>query len=214
MQDQGFGIVSQVFSEGQVFEMLDKVPDLKETGGTRSLLDHQWCLELTADPNLIEIVENLIGSPARPRRAILFDKSENSNWTLGWHQDTKIAVKERVDGIEGYGNFSVKEGVTHLQPPTEILRSSVAIRIHLDRCDESNGALKVIPNSHLKGVRHQIEPSEDANQVTLEVDAGDIIWMRPLVFHSSGKSTNPSHRRVIHIEYCSLHLPEPLDWRW
>lgn len=40
----------------------------------------------------------------------------------------------------------------------------------------------------------------------------DALLMRPLVLHSSGRSRENSHRRVLHIEYAGFPLPEPLQW--
>jgi hypothetical protein len=38
------------------------------------------------------IAASIIGAAARPVRAILFDKTPATNWSLGWHQDRTIAV--------------------------------------------------------------------------------------------------------------------------
>jgi hypothetical protein len=209
--DIGFGILPSLFSEDEIEELIQVLPPINSSAGTRSLLDQNWCRKLAQDQRLLSVIESLIGSPATARRGILFDKSREANWTLGWHQDTKIAVKERVDGLDGYSNWSVKEGITRVQPPRKILENSVAIRIHLDQCDATNSALRVIPSSHLPGFL-QNENNEPECALTLEVDSGDIIWMRPLVFHASGKASAPNHRRVIHLECCSMSLPPPLEW--
>ncbi len=36
--------------------------------------------------------------------------------------------------------------------------------------------------------------------------------MKPLLLHSSGKTTNQNRRRVIHIEFSNMLLPENLNW--
>src|SRR5438046_2193900 len=36
--------------------------------------------------------------------------------------------------------------------------------------------------------------------------------MRPLLLHSSGRSSSQGHRRVIHIEYAGFDLPNGLHW--
>ena len=51
----------------------------------------------------------------------------------------------------------MKEGIPHVQPPTAILEQMLTVRIHLDRTDESNGALKVIPGSHRQGKLSNLE---------------------------------------------------------
>jgi hypothetical protein len=39
-----------------------------------------------------------------------------------------------------------------------------------------------------------------------------LLIMRPLVVHASSPATNPSHRRVIHIEFGPAALPGGLQW--
>ncbi|WP_371414614.1 hypothetical protein [Flavobacterium sp. 140616W15] len=36
--------------------------------------------------------------------------------------------------------------------------------------------------------------------------------MKPLLFHASNKTTNNERRRVIHIEFSNIELPNGLDW--
>ena len=127
---------------------------------------------------------------------------------LGFHQDRKIAVKQRID-TEGYSAWSEKDGITHCQPPVEVLERCLAVRIHLDDCCPDNGPLRVVPASHLNG----LNPLEsDSTQITLTAKIGDVILMKPLVYHASSKSNSPSHRRVIHIEFSSAKLANGLEW--
>lgn len=56
------------------------------------------------------IAASVLGEQARPVRAILFDKTAERNWSLGWHQDRTIVVKERMD-TDGYGPWTVKSGL-------------------------------------------------------------------------------------------------------
>ncbi len=48
--------------------------------------------------------------------------------------------------------------------------------------------------------------------ITCNAVSGDILLMRPLVFHSSRKSLVPSHRRIIHVEFSATELPEQMQW--
>lgn len=205
----GLALVSGAFSTAQVQELLELLPELSGSAGTRNLLDFDWCRSLAQGPEIKEILANLIGVPVIATRAILFDKSPRTNWVLGWHQDTKIAVKSRIE-TPGYSAWSEKEGVIHCKPPQRILEASVAIRLHLDPCHAENGPLRVIPGSHLKGLQSQ--PPSDEQAVTCQADAGDVLAMRPLLWHASSKSESPNHRRVIHIEYCSAQLDGTLEW--
>lgn len=91
----------------------------------------------------------------------------------------------------------------------------VTLRVHLDACDELNGALKVIPGSHRRLDVDEASLSEHARRegvVVCVVERGDAVLMRPLIAHSSDKCETPAHRRVIHIEYAAAPLPPPLNW--
>ena len=96
------------------------------------------------------LAREILGDDARPIRGILFDKRPEANWPVAWHQDTTIAVRERRDA-PGYGPWSVKAGVPHVQPPASVLERMVTVRLHLDDCPAENGALRVIPRSHERG---------------------------------------------------------------
>ena len=66
------------------------------------------------------------------------------------HQDLSIPVAERVDCLECH-EWSQKKGELFVQPPTSVLEEMVAVRLHLEDCDERNGALRVVPGSHRFG---------------------------------------------------------------
>ena len=207
----GFDRINGFFSESDLKDIIIHLPSLNRAAGTRNLLDLNWYQALAQDERLLSIVRALLGSRARAHRGILFDKSEDANWTLGLHQDTKIAVKQRID-TAGFSGWSVKEGVVHCQPPVEYLEESLAIRIHLDPSTPTNGPLMILPGSHLDGIG-SMEP--DGVPKMCLAEPGDLILMKPLVWHGSGKSTEPGmHRRVIHLEYCGLELPGRLEWAY
>lgn len=157
-------------------------------------------------------------SKTRPIKAILFDKTEGVNWSLRWHQDNVISVKERpanADEFTGFEAWSEKVGIPHVRPPTEVLENILAARIHIDHCPSDNGALQVIPGSHARG---RLSDEEIRNWkktgkiVVCPARRGDVIFMRPLLLHSSSKSQQPLHRRVLHIEYTATALPFGLEW--
>lgn len=204
----GYALVPNVFSPGEIGELLKQIPDLGSAAGTRGLLEFAWCRELARDPRIAALVGAALSDRAIAVRAILFDKSPSMNWTLGWHQDTKIALRSKAD-VPGFGAWSEKEGIVHCLPPVSVLESCLAVRIHLDPCGADNGPLQVLPGTHLAGL--QTSPPTLAPVVCM-AQPGDVILMRPLLWHSSSKSDRPDHRRVIHIEYSSAKLPNPLEW--
>ena len=149
-----------------------------------------------------------------PVRTIFFDKTPATNWKVPWHQDLTICVKERHN-LPGFTAWSIKEGVTHVQPPTEILERMFTIRLHLDHCGPENGPLRVLPGSHKHGrlTPQQISRFQSETEpVTCIVPQAGALLMKPLLLHSSSAATEPSHRRVLHIELASGTLPKPLAW--
>ena len=143
-------------------------------------------------------------------RSIFFTKSKLNNWSVLWHQDLTICVKEKIE-TAGFGPWSIKEGIHHVQASPEILRKMITIRILIDDCYEDNGPLKVIPESHLKGIMDRESISkvfEDHKSHSCKGKAGSILLMKPLILHSSESSKNIlSNRRVLHLEF----LTEKLD---
>ena len=78
-----------------------------------------------------------LGPAARPVRAVLFDKTPAANWALGWHQDRTVAVQARHDR-PGWGPWSVKAGIIHVEPPFAVIERMVTLRLHLDPVPADN----------------------------------------------------------------------------
>jgi ectoine hydroxylase-related dioxygenase (phytanoyl-CoA dioxygenase family) len=187
----------------------------KPRGGLRNVLQISPAAATFANADeVIGVVSNLLNAPAFPVRAILFDKTEGANWGVPWHQDLAIAVAEQIE-TPGFKPWSVKAGVVHVNPPVSVLAGMVTIRLHLDDCDADNGALRVLPGSHLQGeLDAEAIAAWSANQlpVTCEIAKGGALLMRPLLLHASTAAKNPSHRRVLHVEYAAVDLPNGLKW--
>jgi ectoine hydroxylase-related dioxygenase (phytanoyl-CoA dioxygenase family) len=186
----------------------------RRPAGARNLLrDCPAVAALASREQIARLAANRLHRGVFPVRALFFDKTETANWSMPWHQDTVIAVAEKIE-TPGFGPWSSKAGVVHVQPPREILEDMAAIRLHLDDCDAGNGALKISPGSHLHGILSDAEIDRwKQNGVTVcEVPKGGALLMRPLVLHASSAATQPRHRRVIHIEYASGNLPNGLRW--
>ncbi len=170
--------------------------------------------ELARSGPLLAIASDALGRDAFPVRGLFFDKTGTANWSVPWHQDLTIAVKER-HAVEGFEAWTRKAGIDHVRPPAEILGRMVTIRVHLDDCPATNGPLRVIPGSHRAGrlgaieTRNWLERSETRECL---VDRGGVVVMRPLILHASSPSEVPGHRRVVHIEYAAESLPGGLSW--
>jgi hypothetical protein len=91
-----------------------------------------------------EIPALALGPECLPVRATLFDKSADKNWSLGWHQDRTIAVKQRID-VNGFGPWSIKSGMVHVEPRFDSLARMVTLRVHLDTVPVTNALLLIAP---------------------------------------------------------------------
>src|SRR5207244_13003292 len=110
-----------------------------------------------------EIAAGALGGQVHPVRVTLFSKSENSNWSVVWHQDTALPLRQRFEG-EGWGPWSVKAGIAYAHAPTSALEHVVALRVHLDESSLSNGPLRVLPGTHALGVLSDDQVSEIARR--------------------------------------------------
>ncbi len=171
--------------------------------------------ELLQCPALIAIVQAVLGTNAFLVRSTLFDKTDGANWGVFWHQDLAIAVSERHE-LPGYHAWTKKAGVVCVQPPTEILSGILTVRLSLDACHADNGALRVLPGSHVNRWN-----SADIDQMTsvreevvCSTKAGGAVLMSPLTLHASSPMNVPGHRRVIHLEFAAQELPHPLQWNY
>jgi hypothetical protein len=213
LAEEGFAIVSGVLDKAECQKLI-KLFDAVNGPGRRGILGLPQIARLASSRSLLDLVQPHLPGKPRPVRGIYFDKSLETNWLVAWHQDVTLAVRNQFD-VPGFGPWSVKEGVPHVRPPVHLLEQMLTVRLHLDDCDEANGALRVIPGSHRSGQLSADAIERLRNEKTPTVcraAAGDGLLMRPLVLHSSGRSKNANHRRVVHIEYASFLLPGGLEW--
>lgn len=215
---EGFDVLGQALTSSDVAALREVVAWFS-AAVARNLLSNPTVLRLARSDALRSIYEPILGPESFPVRGLLFDKRPDSNWGVGWHQDTVIAVARRTSRSPlGFTAWSVKGGVPHVRPPAEVLERMLTLRIALDDADEENGALKVISGTHRRG---QLEPDAvealvaSSRSIVCSCKAGDVVAMRPLLLHASTKSIENRRRRVIHLEYASEPLPPPLSWpRW
>jgi ectoine hydroxylase-related dioxygenase (phytanoyl-CoA dioxygenase family) len=155
-----------------------------------------------------------IGNILRPVRAILFNKSPEANWSLAWHQDRTICVKEKRE-VPGFGPWTVKSGMIHVAPPFDLLNRMVTLRAHLDDVSATNGPLMIAPGSHTYGriavndVDHVVDRCGTAACVA---EAGDIWLYATPILHASEAACRPTSRRVLQVDFAAEELPGALEW--
>jgi ectoine hydroxylase-related dioxygenase (phytanoyl-CoA dioxygenase family) len=219
----GFSIIDNIFTTEEINSILQAISQVDTTKPTfRKTSDlfaiRQFLKEVPATFPLIfndrlkSIISQLFGDDYFITKSIYFDKPEQSNWFVAYHQDLTISVDKKLD-IKGFGPWTVKQNQFAVQPPLHILESNFTIRIHLDDTDECNGALKVIPGSHLKGLyRPDTIDWTIETETICKVRKGGIMIMKPLLLHASNRTTNNNKRRVIHIEFSNCSLGDTLLW--
>ncbi|WP_083989159.1 phytanoyl-CoA dioxygenase family protein [Paraurantiacibacter namhicola] len=150
----------------------------------------------------------------RPVRAVLFDKSANTNWALGWHQDRTINVEEQRP-VEGFGPWSRKAGVLHVEPPFEIIERMLTLRIHFDDTPKANAPLVVACGSHRLGKiasGHANVVAEACPAIECVASRGDVWLYATSILHSSKRASRPDRRRVLQVDFSADKLPGGLKW--
>lgn len=154
-EDNGFVVVPGVVDGGQCGLLTERVPSVcNGDAGSRTLLDHAWCVELAGELGRHTDLCTLLPADAVAVQCTLFDKSPTKSWLVALHQDLGIPVKRRVE---------------------------VAVRIHLDDCPEESGALRVVPRSHSEGrlTRERAEElRKESGETAVPVARGGTLVMR------------------------------------
>ncbi|MCH5717393.1 phytanoyl-CoA dioxygenase family protein [Niabella hibiscisoli] len=221
--EHGFSVIESVYTNEEVdavLQIIGKADTSKDTFRQSNdlfairqfLKELPDVLPVLLNGRLKALISNLLGTHYFIVKSIYFDKPESSNWFVAYHQDLTISVDRKTD-IPGFGPWTVKQNQFAVQPPLSILENNFTLRIHLDNTTEENGALKVVPGSHLKGVyRPETIDWTTEREVSCAVPEGGVMIMKPLLLHSSGRTTNNNKRRVVHIEFSATELPQTLQW--
>lgn len=226
IDNEGFSIINNVYTENEVEKLISLIknstenktdnPTFRKSQDLFAIRQFHKEIPETLDfifnQNLKSIIEDIFGKGYFITKSIYFDKPEKSNWFVAYHQDLTISVNKKIE-VENFENWTVKQNQFAVQPPKEVLENNFTIRIHIDKTTKDNGALKVINNSHSKGIlRIENLDFNKEKETICEVDKGGIMIMKPLLFHASNKTTNNERRRVIHIEFSQQQLPNGLEW--
>jgi len=169
---------------------------------------------LASDGIIGSLAAKVLGRQSCPVRALMFDKSALTNWSLGWHQDRTICVRARHE-TSGFGPWSIKSGLLHVTPPTQFLADMLTLRVHLDDVPASNAPLLIAPGSHAMG---RIPESDIADAVkrcgthACLALAGDVWLYRTLILHASERASIPRRRRVLQVDFAAQDLPSGLEW--
>jgi len=223
LSNDGFALLPDIYDAAEIHTILTCIQSADHSSEAfrksndvfairRFLNEIPETVSLIFNQNLKSVIAQIFGIDYFVIKSIYFDKPESSNWFVPYHQDLTIAVDKKAE-LPGFGPWTVKQNQTAVQAPVELLQNIYTIRIHLDDTDENNGALKVIPKSHLKHIyRPETIDWNVEKETVCRVQSGGIMLMKPLLLHSSGRTNNNRKRRVIHIEFSNMALPEDIEW--
>jgi len=214
LEEHGFAIVTALLAPQTVDALIQNMADHPGHAMRHLVQSVPVVKQIACGPVVRALVEPVLGPDAFVARSIFLDKTLEANWKVTWHQDLTIAVKAKRE-LAGFTAWSVKEGVVHVQPPVSVLQRMLTVRLHLDDCDQSNGALQVIPASHNAGRLDAdaiAQWRKEKKPTTCAVARGGAVVMRPLLLHASSTAREAKHRRVVHLEFAADPLPVGLEW--
>jgi Phytanoyl-CoA dioxygenase (PhyH) len=225
----GFALIGDVYSSSEMRDTIERLStclnDLPSSSAAlrsrngkvyalRNALDlFPFATTLWQREPLTTLLTEVLGARAGLVRGLFFDKPPERSWSLPWHKDLTIAVRDNAHKSTSFRNPTCKAGIPHVEAPVELLNRMLTLRIHLDDANETNGALRVIPGSH-----RDSNTTADSTSVgkLIEANAGDVLAMRPLLSHCSGTShpNTLQHRRIIHLEFAAdRKLLDGFEWQ-
>lgn len=223
LHNEGYTIINSIYTIDEIEAIINIINHTDKSKDTyRKSVDlfaiRQFLKEIPEMVNVIfneklkNTINQIIGNEYFIVKSIYFDKPETSNWYVPYHQDLTISVDKKIED-QNFKFWTKKQNQFSVQPPISILENITTIRIHLDDTNENNGALNVIPKSHLKKIyRPETINWDNEIEITCNVAKGGIMFMKPLTLHSSKRTINNEKRRVIHIEFSNIELPSNLKW--
>ena len=169
-------------------------------GGGISRLDgphlhFRWAWELSVHPRLLDVMEQLLGSPRILLKSTrVFYKHAGSASFVGWHQD---GITERLEDAR-----------------------IPAVWLGLTAATVENGCLRVVPRSHRLGLIPHVKRPDPRNLTSggitaeaeigepydIEMQAGEMSLHHPLLLHAS----NPNHSDGPRIGFSATYSGSPM----
>jgi ectoine hydroxylase-related dioxygenase (phytanoyl-CoA dioxygenase family) len=159
--------------------MLQQVAEPHELGG-------EW-MALAWDPRILDVVESLLGPNIQLYYSMLMMKPPREGFEAPWHQDFAFFAHDRADLL--------------------------ACQVYIDDSTLENGCVRVVPGSHKLGLLNHYKDGRftgivqgetsafDAQEVTLPIKAGGMVFWHSLTLHRSHPNRSERPRRAIVFEY-------------
>jgi 2-aminoethylphosphonate dioxygenase len=163
---------------------------------------HPTIMEYGHHPSMTEPCRELIGAPD----VMLFTE--------------KLNVKRAGVG----GGYALHHDFPYWNGTAQDVLGLVTVLLALDAADAANGALEVLPGSHLmrdppyktdgqEFERAEMDPKrlDTTHMIPVELEAGDAVFFGPFLIHRSGENTSPRHRRAMLYTYQREGLKDQRD---
>ena len=199
-EEDGYVIVRNVLdidlikeAQGHIDWLLEKNPDLRpEQLGHHLITQDAFWVRLVSDDRLLDVAEQFLGPDLALFASHYIAKRPNDGKAVPWHQDGSYWPLEPMDVITFW--------------------------LSLDRSDEENGCMKVIPktqNTRLMSKDEYVAQSDEqlfdmamdqdsideSQAVSMILNPGDISIHHPNVVHGSHANNSPRWRRGLTIRY-------------
>ena len=209
-KENGYLLVKGVFNEAEVEEMREAVEGIIDRAArARQDANHQWQGDFLPPEELKKLVLKgfhdvhyhdaaFMRAVVHPRMAAVLSRLIGPNVQL---HHSKMLVKPPENGAA----FPMHQDYPYF--PHE-KHTMLAASVHLDRADEENGCLRVIPGSHKQGslphvgahyLDHRAYPLSAG--VPCPADAGDVLFFNYLTVHGSAQNRSGRTRRNVLFQY-------------
>jgi hypothetical protein len=228
LERDGYTILLEMFSDEAVAQMVRSLEQVfaARIGAEASIRGDEGTIYaarnlLTLWPNaadawrvapLTDVLAAVLGPRFGPVRILFFDKPPQQTWALPWHKDLTVPVRDNRLPSRHFAKPTRKAGVPHVEAPLSVLEAMPTARLHLDEATPENRPLKVVPGSHRTGKALTLDHAPPS---CVLAKRGDVLLMRPLLAHCSGKShpDTTRHRRTLHLEFAATaDLPDEYAW--
>lgn len=213
-QAEGHFTTQPLISVEHCQNLISTICNDRGQAGNREMLSQTWCASLANVLLDHDELRDFLPKNYGAIQCTYFEKSQETNWLVALHQDLSVPVANKFDHPD-FQRYSNKGRHLYLQAPDYILRDFIALRLHLEDCTIEDGALGVLPGSHLHGRlsnQRVAELKQQGNLLLCPVKCGAALLMRPLLLHMSSKAQGQSKRRVLHFLFAPRPTVEGLNY--
>ena len=154
-------------------------------------------------PNSIKTELHDLGYNPLPRRAVGFNKHQNQNWSLPWHQDRIIQMVEKTDD-PNLTHWTRKNNVWHCEPSAERLAKIAFLYIAFDPMTTRTGQLELLERTHCHGKIKQTDIPQHIKTSRIaapNLNRGEALFITSLLLHRSSVNQSDQPRRALRLDF-------------